>query len=407
MKNTLANNKQLFNVKAIANSKTLDLLVDGEFGVYAEGATTSIAAATAFAALPEKFRFVAKLDGKVYYSFDTITKTSIKSAIASPYVAPVVNIWEAEVVSSECDCIGSATLRINLDEDSLMRERGLSWVNMDSAVVSAPTELTSACDCTGNPTYDNHIITKELYSKVNGSGSSFYIAKVRYDVTGLTTYADAAALAIGVPAPAGGEIALQTDIAAMVVYDLATTAWVPVASLTGYFTSATTIASFITATKVLNTDGVSATDTLNLIFVLEGLPATARNYKDLDVNYIYPRGVKLTPAITLNGQNGPSIVFTETQDLVYEQNAGADLRAEEFECMSLYTNLNNYPQLSDGIASEDLVFQFANASNYSSVNFEFSTDKVNRNDGDKRNFNVLLATDDAGVYAALQNMFIA
>jgi hypothetical protein len=407
MKNTLANNKQLFNVKAIGDAVTLDALADGEFGVFAKGATTSIAAATAFAALPDEFRFVAKLDGKVYYSFDTIKKTSMLNIAESPYVAPVVNIWEAEVASSECDCISAATLRIGLDEESLMRERGLSWVNMDNTVVNSPTELTSACDCTGNPTYDNHIITQELYNKVNNSDSPFYLAKVRYDVTGLTTYADDTARDAAIPTPAGGEVVLHTANAAMQVYDLATTAWIDVAPLNGYFTSAALLQSFITATKVLNTDETAGTDTGKIIFVLEGKPATVRNYKDLDVNYIYPRGVKLSPAITLNGGDGPSIVFTETQDIVYEVNAGADLRAEEFECMSLYTNLNHYPQLHDGIAAEDLVFQFENGSTYSSINFEFSTDKVNRNDGDKRNFNILLATDSGAVYAELQNMFIA
>jgi hypothetical protein len=407
MKNTLADNKQLFNVKAIGDSKTLDLLLDGEFGVFAKGATTSVAAATAFAALPDEFRFIAKLDGKVYYSFDTIKKSSIINVAESPYVAPAVNIWEATVASSECDCISAATLRIGLDEESLMRERGLSWVNMDSTVVNAPTELTSACDCTGNPTYDNHIITSELFSQVNNSESPFYIAKVRFDVTGLTTYADDTARDAAIPAPVGGEIVLNTADAFMQVYDLATTAWVDVASLTGYFTDKAAITAFITATKALNTDSNDVTDTEKLILVLEGVPATARNYKDLDVNYIYPRGVRLSPAITLNGDSGPSIEFTETQELVYEVNAGADLRAEEFECMSLHTNLNHYPQLSDGIASGDLIFQFENGQTYSSINFEFSTDKVNRNDGDKRNFNVLLATDDGGVYAQLQNMFVA
>ena len=45
MKHNIAQNKQLFNVNAIADSKTLDLLADGEFGVYAEGSDTSMAAA--------------------------------------------------------------------------------------------------------------------------------------------------------------------------------------------------------------------------------------------------------------------------------------------------------------------------------------------------------------------------
>ena len=70
--------------------------------------------------------------------------------------------------------------------------------------------------------------------------------------------------------------------------------------------------------------------------------------------------------------------------------------------MSLYTNLNHYPQLSDGIATDDLVYQFVNGAQYNTVDFEFATDKVNRNDGDKRSFGVMLATDNAGVFTALK-----
>ena len=403
MKNTLAQNKQLFNVKAIADSKTLDNLIDGEFGVYAEGAVTSQAATVAFAALPEKFRFVAKLGGQVYYSFDTISKSSIKASTELAYTAPAVNIWEGIVASSACDSITTATLRINLDEDSLMRERGLSWVNMDSSDVSAPTALTAACDSTGNPVYDNQVITELLVKQVNGSESPFYLAKSSYDVTGVTVYADQATLDTAVPAPTTGAVAVVTADG-FKVYTGA--AWVVIGDIAGLLTDAG-LAILVVAQKTINTDGVPATDGSYLTLIIEGKPAVARNYKDLDVNYIYPRGVKLTPAITLNGDDGPSIEFTETQDIAYEIGAGADLRAEEFECLSLYTNLNNYPQLSDGVASEDLIFQFENGVNYSVVNFEFSTDKVNRNDGDKRNFNVLLATENAGVFAALKTMFIA
>jgi hypothetical protein len=353
MKNTLAQNKQLFNVKAIADSKTLDALADGEFGVFAEGSDTSLAANAAWADLPAKFRFVSKLDGKVYYSFDTITKSSIVNAAQQAYSAPAVNVWEGVVTSSECDAITTATIKINLDEESLMRERGLSWVNSDSSVVSAPNELTAACEVTGNPVYANHLITRELFKQVNDSESPFYLAKCK--VTGGAALADLAA-----------------------------------------------IDAHIATNKAVNTDEDSATDTATLTLIIEGKPAAARNYKDLDINYIFPRGVRITPAVQLNGDAGPSIEFTETQEIAYEVGAGADLRAEEFECMSLYTNLNFFPQLSDGIAVDDLVYQFENGSNYGVCNFEFSTDKVNRNDGDKRNFAVLLASDDSGVFTALK-----
>lgn len=352
MKHTIAQNKQLFNVKAIADSKTLDALADGEFGVYATGSSTSLPAATVFAGLPEEFRFVSKLDGKVYYSFDTINKSSLNRVTEQAYSASAVNIWEGIVASSECDCISTASITINLDEESLMRERGLSWVNRDISVVSSPNALTAQCDCSGNPTYDNHIITRELFKQVNDADSPFYFAGCKIE---------------------GG--AALADLAA--------------------------IDAHIATNKAVNTDGNSVTDTAKLVLIVEGKPAAARNYKDLDVNYIFPRGVKLLPSIKING-DGPSIAFTETQEIAYEVGAGADLRAEEFECMSLYTNLNHSPQLSDGIAVDDLIYQFANTSNYNVVNFEHSTNKVNVNDGDKRLFGVLLATDDGGVFTALK-----
>jgi hypothetical protein len=399
MKNTLADNKQLFNVRAIANSKTLDNLVDGEFGVFAEGATTSLAATTVFAALPEKFRFVSKEGGKVYYSFDTITKASIANATEQAYSAAAVNVWEGVIASAACDSISTATLRINLDEESLMRERGLSWGNMDSTVVSAPDALTAQCVATGNPVYDNQVITQTLVGQVNSSASPFYLAKAKYDITGVPGYMDQAALDTAEPNPDTGNVAKIITDGTLNVYTGVT--WVVVGEQGGVLTT-DGMAILIVAQKTRNTDGTAATDGAYLTFILEGKPAAARNYKDLDVNHIFPRGVRLTPAVKLNGEDGPAIAFTETQSIAYELGAGADLRAAEFESMSLYTNLNFYPQLSDGLASEDLVYQFENGVNYNTVDFEFSTDKVNRNDGDKRNFGVMLATQTGSVFTALK-----
>lgn len=358
MKHTIAQNKQLFNVKAIADGVTLENLADNTLGVFPVDSATSLAAAATFANLPEEFRLVSKVNGKTYYSFDTIKKSELRNARAKAYSAPAVNIWEGVIASEACDCISTATLRINLDEESLMRERGLSWANMDSSVVSKESDLVAKCDCTGNPVYDNHVITRQLFKQINDSDSPFYLAKVK--ITGGAALADLAA-----------------------------------------------IDAHIAANKAANTDGDSGTDTATLTLIIEGKPAATRNYKDLDVNYIFPRGVKLTPAVKLNGDSGPAIEFTETQEVAYEIGAGADLRAEEFESMSLYTNLNFYPQLSDGIASEGLVYQFENGAQYGTVDFEFYTDKVNKNDGDKRSFGVMLASDDAGVFAALTALFVA
>lgn len=355
MKHTIAQNQQLFNVNEIADSVTLDNLAEGQFGVFPVGVDTSIPAATAFAALPDEFRIISLLGGKIYTSFDTIKKSEIRHTGATPYTAPAVNIWEGIV--EHCDCITSALVKIGIEEDSLMRRDGMTWADTDATVATAPKELTCACDCTGKGVYDNHMMTKEIYEKINAQDSPFYLAKVRID---------------------GG------------------------AELVGL----AAIEAHIAANEAVNTDDDELNDTAKLVIIIEGKPQPARDYRDLDVNYVNPRGAKLFPSISLNGDTS-CIELTETQEIGYELGAGADVRAEEFECMSYYTNLNHYPQLHDGIASENLVYQFQNGVNYNVVNFEFYTEKVNRNDGDKRSFGVCLGTDDAGVFAALSAMFIA
>ena len=72
-----------------------------------------------------------------------------------------------------------------------------------------------------------------------------------------------------------------------------------------------------------------------------------------------------------------------------------------------HNKLNHYNQLSDGIAGGDLVYQFENGLNYSSLAFEFVTDKVNKNDGDKRSFGVVLASSTPSIFNALVAMFKA
>lgn len=355
MKHTIAQNKQLFNVKAIADSVDLENLVDGQFGVFPVDSNVSVPAATAFAALPEEFRIISKLGGKVYTSFDTIKKSEMRHFQSKAYQAEAVNIWEGIV--EHCECITSAVVRIGIEEEALIRRDGLSWADTDNNVVSAPKELTCVCDCTGKPVYDNHIMTREIFTKINDLDSPYYLARVRTE--GGTVLADLAA-----------------------------------------------IQAFIDANEAVNTDDDDLNDSEKLVLIIEGKPAGTPDYRDLDVNHIFPRGAKLFPAITIN--DGTSCIeLTETQELQYELGAGADVRAEEFECMSLYTNLNNYPQLHDGIASPNLVYQFENGAQYNTIDFEFYTEKVNRNDGDKRSFGVMLGTDDAGVFAALTNMFIA
>ena len=355
MKSTLADIKQLFNVKAIAFDTNINALAEGQFGVFPEGSDISVPAGTTYATLPTQFRLVSKLNGKLYYSFDTIEKTKMFNQIAKNYVAEQINIWE--VLIENCNCMNGITLKINVNEQSLVQRDGLTWTHNDFVVAVAPKELTCFCSCDGSKkVYENNIMTKVLYDKIIAINSPFYTAEV--------TEED------GTPVP--------------------------------------NVAAFVLAHEAVNTDDDDTNDGPKLKLVIKGKLSPALSYKDLDVNYVYPRGVKLNPALTINGDS--TVVFTETQPLQFEVGAGYDLRAEEFESMSLYTNLNFYPRLSDGIQNPDLVYQFENFKNYNTLTLEFDSKKSGLEDvpeGRYKKFGVLFGAENAGIFNQLKAMFIA
>lgn len=356
MKHTLSYNRQLFNVKAIAAAGLLpEAIPEGEFAIVDEATNLTVLPAD-FAALPDNFRFISKLGGKVYYSFDCIDKTKILAQKAKEYQTETVNIWSG--IIENCDCTKSVKLKVNIDEDSLIRRDGLTWTHSDFVVEVAPKELACLCDCSGKGVYENHVMTKLLYDKVQALNSPFYEAEVQ-DESG-NVFADSAA-----------------------------------------------IQTFIDAGKDDNTDDDDTNDTEKLVLFIKGKAQPAPNYRDLDVNYIYPRGAKLTVSATVNEYD--NIAFTETQQLGFEIGAGYDLRAEEFECMNNYTDLNYYPQLSDGIASSELVYQIENNTNYDTVTFEFDSKKMERaGDGDMKRFIVCLASENgSGVHADLVSILNA
>lgn len=351
MKSTLADNKQLFNVKAIAVAGLAPTAIpEGQLGVIDEATGLTVVPAN-FTALPERFSIISKLDGKVYYSFDTIEKAKIKNQIAKDYVAPQINIWETVIES--CNCIKGVQLNLNIDEASLMQRDGLTWTHRDSFVEVSPQELKCFCNCSGEyPIYENNVMTMLLAQKVNGVESSFYEAEV--------WNAD--------------DDSVITDVKA-----------------------------FVESNKAVNTDDDDTNDGPLLKLVIKGKPQVAPNYNDLEVNYIYPRGVKLAPALTIDDK--VSTTFTETQELVYELGAGYDMRAEEWDNFNNYTDLNYYTRLSDGIQNPNMKYQFENSTNYNTVTLEFYTDKVERNNGDKRLFGILFGTSVTGVYNSLKAMF--
>ena len=353
MNSTLANNKQIFNVKDIAYATTIANLAEGQFGIFPEGSETSIAATVdTFAELPANFYIVSKLGGKVYYSFDTITKATITNILAKTYQAQAVNIWKTTV--NHCECVDGFQVKINLDEQYLIQRDGLTWAHSDFVVGVTAEEID--CQCAGGVLsgYDNNIITKMAVEKINAMNSPFYEAEAQ------------------------------------------TAANAPVAD----------IDAFIATNKAVNTDGDPATDVL-LQLVIKGKVQAAGNYRDLEVNYVYPRGVRLQPVISVNGGT-KNFAFTESQALQYEIGSGYDLRAEEFDIMSLSGKLNYYPQLSDGIASADLVYQIENGKNYDTVSFEFATGKVEKNNGDTRLFGITLVSETGQATATeITNLFTA
>jgi len=349
MKHTIAVNKQLFNAKQIAYSTELDNLADGQLGIFPTDSTQSVAAGTTYATLPAEFRIVAKLGGKTYYSFDDIKKVNMVNFAKSPHSAGQINIWKT--IISACECIKSTTLKIEIADVVLNSEEIGAG---DSNTVTAPKELTCNCDCTGKPVYDNHITTRQLYKKVNAENSPYYEAEIQ-DLAG-TTLTDA-----------------QVD-------------------------------AFIAANKAVNTDDDDTNDSDMLVLIIKSKLPTTDGFADIDINHVSPHGVSLTPSLIVNSDI--AVLIEEIQNMAFPIGKGCDLREEEFESMSLFTNLNYHVQ--DGrekVASKDLIYQFENGVDYDVINFEFYTNKTNKNDGDKRSFGVSFGTETPAIYTALVNMF--
>ena len=354
MKNTLSDIKQMFNVKDIAYNTSIDALPDGSLGIFQEDATTSIATGLTYATMPTKIKLVAKHNNKLYTSFNTIDKTKIYNQLAKAATTESVDIWSA--VIENCNCINGIVLKINVDEQSLIQRDGLTWSHSDFVVTVAPAELTCLCSCDGsNKVYENNIMTKLLYDKIIAINSPFYTAEV-------------------------------TTEAGVAVPDLAV---------------------FIAANKTVNTDTNLTNDGAKLKLFIKGKVSSAVIYRDLEVNYVYPRGVKITPSLIVN--TNVTVPFTKVASLVYEIGNGADMRAEEFETMSLSTNLNFYPRLSDGIQNPELLYQFENSKKYNTVSFEFTTPKSGLGstfDGFTKSFGVVLGTTSATKYAELVALFV-
>lgn len=395
MKSTIADVKQLFLAKAFATAGLdPDAIPDNTLGII-DMATYKTVAPANFGALPDEFRIISKVNGKTYYSFDTIKKASMTDRVAQVYKAGQVNIWEAMIES--CSCIDYVQLNLGIDEASLIQQDGLTWTHMDTHFQVPIQELKCLCSCDGvHKVYENNVLTTLLVNKVNQSGSTFYKAKVKI------TAADGT----GTAAPSGttlGETYIRTGSTNPGFYVYDGTAWVQVGDANGIITD---IDTFMTATYTRNHDANTTLHGPMMFIVIEGNPTPAGDYADLEPNYVYPRGIKLNPVLIVDGT--VNSIFQETQSLVYELGHGYDLRAEEWDNMNHYTNINYRTQLSDGLQHPMLKYQFENGKTYNCITFEFATRKVEKNDGDTRLFGVLVACESgaSSVWAALTNAFI-
>lgn len=365
MKSTLADNRQILNVKAIASGVALEALQEGQLGIFPAGGGNSISSSATFNTLPEEFFFISKLGGKIYRSFDTFKKSQIIRKTKSPYKAGVVNILKATLDS--CACINFATLVIDVNEAGLEARDGLTWQHRDTYTVTKP-EYDCACanGAEGDTVKENNIFTKLLVEKIVQTNSDYYTAEMQ-----------------------------KEDGTVVELEDFET---------------------FFKENFEEGDDGSGGSTPAPreaLSLVITGKDFGRKVYNDLEVNYIYPRGVKLRAGLVFDNKvdspftfvNAESFaLFNEEQALVYENGAGADLRALEWDLMGYFTNVIDRT-LPCGALVPDVVFQFENGKNYNSVSFEVLTDKTETNNGDKRLFGVILATETSSVYNQLVTIF--
>lgn len=399
MKNTLADNRQMLNVKAVATAGLApEAIPDNTVGFVNLVSGLTVVPAN-FAAVPDKFEFIAKVNGKVYHSIDHITKAQIVAKSNLDYTAPQGEIWKTTI--SCCSCIDTLQLTIGVSNAALIGS--IATPAFDFVYEVAPEELKCHCACDGtNKELENNVFTRIIVNKINTSGSSFYKAYAEIPATGIASGGSFPA------SPTQGTLFEKTG-ATPGLYIYNSGAWALVGSPLGGGTSytITDIDTYVAGMDSRNKDANTANHGPMMTLVVEALVDATPYYHDIEANYVYPRGSRLS--LNFNAPNSTCVpVFTKTRDMVYEIGAGYDMRAEEFEVMSYYTNLNAHPTLSDNrFQSPDLIYQFENNKNYNVVDLEFHTSKVNTNDGDKKSFHIILGVETSltSVYTALKNAF--
>lgn len=285
--------------------------------------------------LPEIFQFVAKNKGKIYKGLSPIMKKDIKSVSfteARDYKGQVLKL------TPKCKCESGFApqeylLKIHLNSDLLESFSAPSWTHQDLYYEVLADECGIGGDCETMGVYNNHLLVREIYRQyLEKEGNTFYKMEIKEGTN------------------------LLADLAAVDAY--------------------------IAANKAVNTDSNKTNNSNPLTIVLTGL-IDDEEYQDISVKYHYLRGLTMTPILYVDGKAQKFEADTAGSDkMVYGEGIGSDMRMLERELMSLHTNLNYNPTLSDNSKSPELVYQFENEKKYHVVTIEYfvyKSDKTQKN----------------------------
>lgn len=354
MESTISNNRQFFNVKTIADAGlTVGKIPSGALG-FIDVTTGLTVKPTNFKQLPDEFQLVGNTGDDFYFSITNLLKERLYNKISREYQAEQPEKWKGIIQS--CDCTKTVKLTINIEEDSLIRMKGLSWTDRDMFVEVAPKEFSCYCDCTGKGVYENNVMTMLLYKKILESDSPFYTAEVYKE---------------------GGDKLDGLDA----------------------------VKAFIESNKEVNTDDVDSNDGEKLELHIIGKVIPAKHWGCYDRGRVYPRGVRLYPTIEVNGEVNK--MFEKTQALKVEIGNGSDLREAEWCNMNNYTNLYyQHYDSTDGFVSDDVKYQFENDKTYDVVALEAETEKSRIGvDNWRRVLYTFGSEHGNGVFAELKKIF--
>lgn len=339
---------QPFYVKKLASAGlTIDKIPEGELGIVDELTGKTVSALDP----KKKITFVKTFNGKPLYLVDSINKNFVRNVLVKKYQKEQVQKFKATI--DYCSCIKSVNLNITASGNSIYEQTG----QMDAVFgfnQTSPAELDCFCNCSGQQTYANHLITFYLYKQILAMKSPYFTAKVTKE--------------------SGSEL---TDEKA--------------------------IEDFIKQNKEKNTNDDPADDSEKLSLIIEALPQA--NMVTSPYHRVSNGPLKIVPTISIN--DTVFVLFEETQKGKAEIGAGLDLMQEEWDNINFYTTANYSHQMENGMFVDDVDYQFKKDGTYDTVTLEFDTDKTYRaGTNEKKSFGLLLGTDAGnGVVDAIEALF--